>query len=315
VSVGYLHSDYARSLGEFGTPRALSESGGWILEQAVPGHASRDAMGCYPIFCCRDWTRLPADLDALREEIVSVVVVTDPFGEYDSDDLRRCFPDLVRPFKAHYVVDLHQSRDAFVHPHHRRHARVALQRLSVECCPAPVPWREEWIALYANLIQRHHIKGLAAFSRSSLLLQLGVPGLAAFRAIHERETVGMALWYVHGPIAYYHLAAYSDIGYQLRASFALFWNALEHFVASGVRWLNLGAGAGLASRSDDGLSRFKRGWATGTRTAYLCGRIFSPAEYRRLSLVRGEGGTGYFPAYRAGEFVSLPSPDVEALVP
>ena len=51
----------------------------------------------------------------------------------------------------------------------------------------------------------------------------------------------------------------------------------------------------------DGLSRFKRGWSTGTRTAYFCGRIFDHARYSEIMSVEGGGTTDYFPAYRKGE--------------
>ncbi len=43
----------------------------------------------------------------------------------------------------------------------------------------------------------------------------------------------MILWMVTPEIAYYHLAAYSDVGYEAKASFALFWHCLEAFAAEG----------------------------------------------------------------------------------
>ncbi len=112
----------------------------------------------------------------------------------------------------------------------------------------------------------------------------------------------MILWYVQNGVAYYHLGAYTEEGYQLRASFALFRKALEYFAESGLHYANLGAGAGIGSGADDGLTRFKRGWSTCLRTTYICGRIFDRQEYDRLVRARGVEATGYFPAYRKGEF-------------
>src|SRR3990172_4731763 len=74
---GYLHPGHAASLAEFGTPRPLPHSGGWLLERTIPGSESRDAMGCYPLFACRDWSRLPMDLEDLARDLVSVSLVTD----------------------------------------------------------------------------------------------------------------------------------------------------------------------------------------------------------------------------------------------
>src|SRR5438105_60435 len=123
---GYMHANYARSLSEFGIPRALRHSGGWILERAVPGGVERDAMGAYPLFACADWSGLGTDLEDLRSELVSLALVTDPLAGCDPDQLRRCFADVVLPFKEHFVADLARPVDALVSRHHRRYARSAL---------------------------------------------------------------------------------------------------------------------------------------------------------------------------------------------
>jgi hypothetical protein len=112
----------------------------------------------------------------------------------------------------------------------------------------------------------------------------------------------MLLWYVQHEVGYYHLGAYNQRGYALQASFGLFWRAIDYFATKGLRWLNLGAGAGTETPTDSGLSKFKRGWATGTRTAYFCGRIFDPVTYREITEAGGCTATDYFPAYRQGEF-------------
>ena len=96
--------------------------------------------------------------------------------------------------------------------------------------------------------------------------------------------------------------AYSDEGYSPRASYGLFLQAIEHFGREGLDWINLGAGAGLATTAQDGLSRFKSGWATGTRPAFFCGRILNRTRYEELVDASGHLEGAYFPAYRVGEF-------------
>lgn len=298
---GYAHPSYASAFGEFATPRELPGSGGWILERTIPGASERDATGAYPMFACRDWSQLGRDLRNLGDSLVSLTLVADPFGEYTPAELQRSFPDLARPFKPHFVVDLKQPPERFVSAHHRRYARKALARVTVEPCPQPARLLSEWEALYRVLIRRHAIRGLPAFSRQSFATQLQVPGLVVFRAVQEGETVGMILWYVMGEVGYYHLAAYNERGYQAWASFALFWRSLEHFAAAGLKWLNLGGGAGVDDAGSHGLTQFKHGWATGVRTAYLCGRIFDHQKYAELTRATGAAGN-YFPLYRSGEF-------------
>ena len=112
----------------------------------------------------------------------------------------------------------------------------------------------------------------------------------------------MLLWYVQDKIAYYHLGAYSPLGYELNASFALFWHGLKHFSNLSLEWLSLGAGAGAKSDGRDGLTRFKKGWATGTRQAYFCGCVFNRRVYDELVSMWNIKNTNYFPAYRESEF-------------
>jgi len=299
---GYAHAAYAAALSEWGQPVLLPRCGGWALERDIAGSGAVDAMGCYPLFTCRDWSALRRDLESIDRNWVSLVLVVDPFGDYSVDDLRACFPDLMIAFKRHYVVDLRRSARDFVDAHHVRNARKALRSVTVDVCSEPLTLLDDWTALYDVLIQRHQIRGITAFSRASFGRQLHVPGLVALRARTGGETVGILLWYVTGNVAYYHLGAYSDAGYDACASFALFWFALEYFADLGVGWLALGAGAGIQGTEDDGLSRFKRGWSTDTRVAYLCGRIFDRAAYQALVRQRMDlPETGYFPLYRYGE--------------
>jgi hypothetical protein len=312
AAAGYLSAAYTESLAEFGSPLALPRSGSWLLRRTiVPGIS--DAMGPYPLFCCRDWRALGADLDELaaanpNHDVaagapVSGVVVTDPFADCDPALLAAAFRDRAVAFKEHFVADLSRPLSSFVSAHHRRYARR--DNLAVEVCADPLRWLDDWCALYQNLCARHGIRGLPALSRAAFRRQLAVSGLIAFRASAGPDTLGMVLWYRQGDFAYYHLAAYSDEGYRQRASFPLFWLAFEHLAAAGVAWAGLGAGpsssGAAASQGTDGLVRFKRGWSTGTRTTYLGGRIFRADTYRALARERGFEESRYFPAYRQGE--------------
>jgi hypothetical protein len=298
---GYAHPKYAESLAEFGVPRVLPHCKGWILRRKVPDFPYHDGMGCYPLFACQDWSRLCFDLESLNSELITLSLVADPFGEYDLAHLRKCF-DVLLPFKEHFVVDLSGDMKTFVSSHHRRYARKALREVHVEECHDPLQFIDVWADLYAALVRRHHIKGMPAFSSTSFAKQFEIPGIVMFRAVHDKSTVGMTLWYVQGQVGYYHLGAYSDTGYELRASFALFWFAIDYFASSDLRWLDLGAGAGVKSVGMDGLARFKHGWSTGTRTAYFCGRLFDRQRYEEIIEAKRISPTDYFPAYRKGEY-------------
>ena len=303
AAFGYHHARYAESLAAYGQPWALDASRGWVLRRPIAQSPWHDAMGCYPLLAVDDWQHLPDDLAELGADCVSFAAVTDPFGDYTPELLRRCFPDVLVPFKAHYVVDLARPSKSFVSAHHRRNARRALATLTVERHAEPSGGLDDWLTLYGLLTDRHAIRGLQAFSRPAFATQLQVPGIVLLRAMAGAEIVGMHLWYLDQGIGYYHLGACSERGYQLGAAFALLQTAIDSF-ADRARWLSLGAGAGLSDDPEDGLGRFKRGWASETRTAYFGGRILQPDRYAELCRVAPPSEHPYFPAYRAGELTN-----------
>jgi hypothetical protein len=300
VSAGYVHPGYARSLREFGTPRELPRSGGFLLERSIPGSDRHDGLGPYPLFACRDWRALAADLDEVSRDLVSVALVPDPFGAHDPALLQQAF-DVVRPFKEHFVYDLGVPSARALTKHHRYYVKQARREITVEACADPPAFLDEWVALYAALVERHGLRGIKAFSREAFREQLAVPGLVVLRAAREGRTVGAHLWYLSGPVAYSHLMAQDDAGYEAGASYALYAAAVEHF-ASRAAWLDLGAGAGVSSATA-GLTQFKRGFATGTRPVFFCGRIGDRDAYEALAAQAGaDSGELYFPAYRRADF-------------
>ena len=299
--MGYNHSLYALSLKEFGEPRELPLCGGWILERKIPDTPYRDAIGCYPLFVCKDWSQIANDFENMGADWISVTLVADPFGNYDETLLHQCFRDLVIPFKNHFIADLQRPQNEIVSKHHRYYARKSLKNLIVEKTETPQDYVDEWVGLYRNISNKYNLTGMKAFSRDSFAKQLSIPEITMFRAICQNEVVGAQLWTIQGEVGYSHLTAISDKGYDLRASYAIYWYAIEYF-RQRLRWLDLGAGAGLNSNEKDGLSEFKRGWSTDVRTAYLCGRINDREKYFGIATAKGLNGDDYFPAYRKGEF-------------
>jgi len=298
--IGYLSRAYAVSLRHVGEPLELRRAGTWLVQRSIPNSRLFDAMGCYPLLLCRDWPALEHDLEDLSELLVSVVAVADPFGDHGGAAcLSKAFPDVVRPLKEHFVVDLSCSPDRFISAHHRYKARRGLAALQVMEIANPLDALEDWSTLYSALSKRHRLAGVTAFPRESFRLQLGIRGLIAWRAEVDGATAGMTLWYRHGERAYFHLGAYNKIGYAQGAAYALFRTAIDSFAAQGVRWLDLGGGAGTSvAEENDGLVRFKRGWSTGRRTAYLCGRILNRRFYSEICETCRANSNDYFPAYR-----------------
>jgi hypothetical protein len=297
---GYLHRLYAESFAEYGSPRELANAGGWILQRQIPIRGLQDAMGCYPMFCCRDWQRMGDDLNQLRDNLVSFSIVADPFGSYTADLLKAHF-DVVLPYKQHFIADLSLPLERFTSARHRNYAHRALQNISIEVCSNPVAHLDEWVMLYDHLIERHHITGMCRFSRGCFKSQFSVPGLVMFRATEDNEPLSLDLWYVQGNVAQGHLVGTSPRGYELHVAYGLKLFILQYF-AGKVRWVNFGGVPGVNANIDNGLADFKRGWSSETRTAFLCGKILNPQVYQEMVRATRSEDTNYFPAYRRGEF-------------
>lgn len=300
--LGYKHPRYAKSFSHLGTPLYLPNSGGSLIKCNIPNTDYYDAMGAYPIFSCKDWRGLKKDISTLQDELVSISLVTDPFGNYDKDILEDCFSHKVVNFKDHFIIDLSQSMDDYISKHHKRNVKHGMKELEIKLCMGPAILLEYWAKLYRNLVNKHNISSIANFPHDSLLNQLEVPGMIILRALHNSETVGMILWYIQDKIAYYHLGAYSQEGYMQKASFALFWASIKFFTDMNFNWISLGAGAGINKNEDDGLSRFKRGWSTDQRSVFFCGQILNNKRYEEITSRTETAVPDFFPAYRYGDF-------------
>jgi len=301
---GYEHPGYVTSLSEFGSVLRLPHSEGWALRRPIVDSTESDLIGPYPLFFCQNWSRLREDLSDLAGKAVSFSIVTDLFADLKVEFLKSFF-DVVVPFKKHFIAELSRPIKKLVSKSHQETVRRALKKVEVSLCPDPPALLSEWSGLYCNLARRHGITGIRAFSERAFAQQLTIPGLVAFEAqeIATGEIVGLDLWYLQRDIAYGHLAAFSDRGYELRASYATKWHVLDYFMNK-ARYLNLGAAAGASAEvsPDDGLAKFKRGWSSDTRTNYFCGKVLEPDVYARLVRDRNAEAVSLFPAYRKGAF-------------
>jgi hypothetical protein len=295
----YLDPLYIESLSEWGTPKKLNHCGGWILERPIPSSNDHDAMGPYPIFMCEDWDLIEKDLKELGDDLVSVSLVTDPFGNSTQAVLEESF-DVVSPFKEHYITDLDVPIDEAVTKHHRYYSRRGFKDVQVEIIENPIDYLDEWVALFTSISGRHHIEGLRAFSRSSFEKQLRIPGMIMFRATQHSQPVGEALCFIHGNVAYGHLMGINETGHELGVTYPIYWTHLTYLKGK-VKWINWGGVSGISNDESSGLAKFKKGWSTEKRTAFFCGKILNNMKYQSLVSSSRATNSTYFPLYRAGE--------------
>lgn len=269
----------------------VPEWGSAVLLRPIAG-GGHDAAGPYPRTPIATDADLPGGLERLRRAgLVSAVLVPDPLFAPRGEALAAAFP-VCRPFKTHFVVD-RTAGDYAPSKHHRYDIRRARSRCAIEAVQLR-DHLDDWTRLYAGLAERHEIKGPAAFSDGYFALLASDPAYETFAARVDDRIVAMAIWFEHQGVAVNHLGASDAAGYAAGASYALYDAAIEHFAR--CHQLDLGGAAGVAETADDGLARFKRGFANAEATAFLCGAVLDQGAYARL--LGGHASTGFFPAYR-----------------
>lgn len=295
---GYLHPLYAESFSEIGTPVYLPKSKGWLIKRQIPGTKYYDAMGPYPLFFCEHWQHLIDDLEDLREQLISVSMVIGPFNNFPMDAYEKSF-DVFYPYKDHYILDTSLPVTESISKYSRRDARRALKAVWIEHKISPDIDLDEWVELYDHLIKRHNITGIRMFSRECFAKQISIPNTHYFRALHNGKVVGGNLHYIQDKVAYGHLLALTPEGYELNASYAIKWQAVQH-LSDIVRWINFGGGVGEKDEKMSGLDLFKKKWTNTIEKSYFCGKIFNRNAYQQIS--ENIKLTNWFPAYRDGDF-------------
>lgn len=292
---GYASAAYVRALGQ--TPLPLGGTGGHVVARPVPGTGLHDLAGPYPIFSCTDWTALDAAVQGIASGPVSLTLVSDPFAPLGEADLARIFP-VCRKIHDHWVIDLNRPLEPS--RHHRRMLKT-VGPLDIQAGPADPGLGAEWAGLYANLVARKGIRDARAFSAESLAAQLAVPGAHAIVARDGGALLGIDLYYIANRTAYAHLSAYSPEGYGRSVSYAMTVAACEYLKPLADHFDQGGAPAGAAGQ---GIAAFKSGWTALTLPSFLCGKVLDQDAYDRLAPSADPGG--FFPAYRAGEWVRPP---------
>jgi hypothetical protein len=289
----YATQAYVQSLAHMGSAISVPEWGCWLISRPIEGKLF-DICGPYPIATISSGADLSGGMETLRKSgAVSVTLALDDFHRPGLEQLRSHF-DFVRPFKTHYLVDRNAGN---IQPsrHHRYEINRALKKVAVREI-ALEAYLSEWEGIYRNLITRHNLEGGAHdFSQDHFEALAAMKDVRCIGAFSGDELVAAHLWVAHADCVHSHLACSSDLGYTLRALYAVNHYSIQLFNAA--RIVNLGGGAGTSNEPTDGLARFKRGFANTTSNGYICGQILDSKTYQLL--VKNSQDSEYFPLYRS----------------
>lgn len=286
----YTSKQYVEALADGKSVVKLGAGERHAIIRPVGNSEYTDIVGSYP-FGIVDSQALDEFNESSKLRAVTYVGVTDAL-ENDALALERF--DFLRPYKTHFVVD-RGGREPLLSKHHCREVKKAKQTCFVREISLN-DYLDEWCSLYDNLVAKHDLGSSHRFSRAYFEAISNMSEFITFGAYVGKNLVSAHIWLKHNDVMYSHLAASSQLGYQHGASYCLYWYAIYH--SNECALLDLG---GVPDNShNDGLARFKKGFANTTRTNWLCGRILDSDAYNELCLAKGVAtkSAQYFPAYR-----------------
>ncbi|MEM4380264.1 MAG: GNAT family N-acetyltransferase [Thermoplasmatales archaeon] len=292
----YHTFEYASCFKEYSDPVYLERSRVFCLKLTNPYTPFFDLSYCYPFLPIKSLNGLIEDLKNVHGAYQCFYGVLSPWIQIVEEKEIAEF-ELFFQYKDHFFTDLNQELWSTLPNTHKRLIKKSEKKVSVNLA-YPNNVLDDWVQLYKNLIRRHQITGLTAFSDQTLRSFLLIPGAFVYAAYLDNQICGIAIFYPHDHLVYYHLAAYSDQGYQVSASYAIFWKAIRDFKQLGFRALHLGGVPGVYA-SESGLQRFKKGWATGCVRSFFCGKVLNKEQFELTRQMSGSASvTDYFPPYR-----------------
>lgn len=292
----YATLEYAASLAHVGRPIVVPSWGTHVIAREIGDSGGReDVVGCYPITVLAPDADVAAGLADLRTQgFVTVGLVVDDVHRPPVADLEAAF-DFVRPFKTHHVF--RREHGPFAPDKHHRY-EIKRARARVEAVRIDLAQHlDAWGALYATLAGRHALAGTHDFSRDAFARLSRIEGVEAIGGFVDGRLVCCHLWVVHDTVAHSHLMASDEVGYRTGAAYAVNEASIRLIERAAV--FNFGGGAGVEEKADDGLARFKRGFANATALARFCGAVLDPSACDALVRRTNTVGATYFPAYRS----------------
>lgn len=292
----YTTAQYAQAFTD-NKPLELPHSQRWILQRAIGNTPYNDLLACYPRFPLASLPALEKDLANLtNQQWVTLTLVSDAILIADITLLPSLF-DLARPFKQHYLHS--PDKPIAFSKHHRYEIKQALQHCTIREINF-ADYLEPWCALYQRLVTRHQVTGLLNFNHHYFQQLAAMKNLITRGAFdRHHRLIGMHLWFQDNAHLYSHLAANNEAGYESGAAYAIYNSIIQEF--GSTHTIDFGSAAGHANDPQNGLTRFKKGFANHSAWSYLCGKILNKEHYRLLT------GTDcikpdvpYFPPYHRG---------------
>lgn len=200
-----------------------------------------------------------------------------------------------------YVTDLSVNEDALwtkLDKTHRYEIR-RLARETVVCTSFDSDLvLDALLKHYPNTMQAVGAAPVYHFSPETLRRFAALPGALLLGAKMRGQVEAVVLFLrsgAHGKGSWgeYFLSASSPAG--RHATRLLIWEAIQHFRADGVRWLNLGGGAAV----NDGLDAFKRRFGGQAVFPKVLKQVFLPEQYAAVCKKYNvdPDPSGYFPPY------------------
>lgn len=259
----YCSDSYAQALEEPGTESLYVAA--WDTHVLVRNGevGFRQAQGTRPYLSLDPGADPGAGLEELRRAgICSFSAITDPMWSPEATPLRRAF-DVCHPFTEHYLID--REGEESMRKRHRNRINQARRTCEVQEVSL-ADHLDRWLELYGGNVDKRQIP--QPYTSTYFERLATIDGLKTLAVLVDGEIVTMNLWVIHQDTLYFHEGASSVDGRELFAAYAAYAHAIE--TAVDCRFVLLGPRGSMRDDPADGLAAFKRGFANGTVTSYLC---------------------------------------------
>jgi len=290
---GFYQAGFSGSLG----PNILlAHADGYLNKRMIGITGHYDLISPYPMFAGRDFKSIAQDMRSLSQSgAVSMTVRSDAFFEKTVGETEPAW-DWFRCFKTHYITNLSKPWRETAARNAKRYDDRARRTFTFSQIINPISHTSELRRLNRIILNRTQGKAANVLAEKILSEQLGLSGAKLFRASDSNGIQGLALFMVTEKRAYAYMIGATNEARSNNVIYGLYGYALDYF-QNEVDKVDFGGAPGTLENQDHPIARFKKLWTNETAQSFICGKIFRPDVYQKLSEIYPTGQTEFFPSY------------------
>lgn len=290
---GFYQAGYSESLG----PNILLTHSDSYLNKRVIGTTDHyDLVSPYPMFAGRNFSAIGQDIRSLSEtDAVSMTIRSDAFFEKTVGQTESVW-GWFRPFKTHYITNLSKPWRDTAARNAKRYEERARRTFTFSEVLNPAFYASDLRRLNSIIVNRKRGTNTKIIAEKVLKHQLGLSGARLFKASNSNGIQGLAFFMVTEKRAYAYMIGATDEARSNNVIYGLYGFALDIF-QNEMDNVDFGGVPGTSDDQSHPIAQFKQLWTNETAQSFICGKVFRPDVYKKLSEAHPTSHANFFPAY------------------